>query len=272
MAVASLFLIDAFSSQPFGGNPAAVCLLPGPAEAAWMQLLAGELKLSETAFLWEQAGGYSLRWFTPSTEVSLCGHATLAAAHALWESGRLAATASAVFLTKSGALQARLRGDWIELDFPARDYWPAELPPLVAEALGVMPVSVQTNGRSLYLLEVEAEQTVRTMQPDFAALHNLPLRAAIVTARCLAGEHDFVSRYFAPGLGIDEDPVTGSAHCYLGPYWQSRLGKDAFLAYQASQRGGQVRVTVAGERVFLQGQAVTVYQAELTAVAASWPR
>lgn len=268
LADVRLFLVDAFSSYPFGGNPAAVCLLPGPADEAWMQLLARELKLSETAFLYRQDERYSLRWFTPRTEVGLCGHATLASAHALWESGQLTERQPAVFLTQSGELQAHKRDEWVELDFPARDYWQAELPPLVTEALGITPTSVQTNGRSVYLLEVDSESAVRSMQPDFAALHNLPVRAVIVTARSLSEEYDFISRYFAPGLGIDEDPVTGSAHCYLGPYWRSRLGKDTFLAYQASERGGEVRVSVTGNRVFLQGQAVTVYSATLSAAAA----
>lgn len=264
-----LYQVDAFTDRPFGGNPAAVCLLPGPREAEWMQLVAREMNLSETAFVHPaEEGGWGLRWFTPAVEVELCGHATLASAHVLWETGLLAPEAPARFNTLSGLLTAERREDGeIELDFPARTAEAVEAPPGLTEALGAEPRFV---GRSRYdyLLEVESEEVVRAIVPDHGRLRTLPVRGVIVTA---AGDgtgkvaYDFVSRFFAPGAGVDEDPVTGSAHCTLGPYWESRLGKSAFLAWQASARGGSVRVRVAGERVKLGGQAVTVLRGCLLA-------
>jgi PhzF family phenazine biosynthesis protein len=256
--------VDAFTAEPFAGNPAAVCLLPAARDEKWMQRVAREMNLSETAFLVRQADGFDLRWFTPAVEVDLCGHATLASAHVLWEDGHLDATEQARFHTRSGLLTADRRGDWIELDFPATVAEPAEAPPYFAGALGVTPRFV---GRSRfdYLVEVGSEAEVRALAPDLSALRRLQVRGVIVTSRADPGEFDFVSRFFAPGAGVDEDPVTGSAHCTLGPYWRGRLGKDELLAYQASARGGVVRVSVRGERVGLGGQAVTVLRGELLA-------
>jgi PhzF family phenazine biosynthesis protein len=254
--------VDAFTDRPFAGNPAAVCLLPGPADAAWMQDVAREMNLSETAFLYPQDDGYTLRWFTPAVEVALCGHATLASAHVLWEAGHLAPTAQARFHTKSGLLTARREENWIELDFPTRPEEPVSPPTGLAEALGVTP---RYTGKNIYdyLVEVDDEDTVRGLMPDLAALRALSVRGVIVTSQATTPGYDFVSRFFAPGAGVDEDPVTGSAHCCLGPYWSGRLGKTAFVAYQASARGGVVRVRVEGERVLLSGQAVTVLRGEL---------
>lgn len=257
--------VDAFTSEPFGGNPAAVCLLPGPADAAWMQRVAREMNLSETAFLARRGdGGFDLRWFTPAVEVDLCGHATLAAAHVLWEENHLAQDAPAVFHTRSGRLSATRRGGWIEMDFPAEPDAPAPAPDGLAEALGAEPLHVGRN-RFDYLVEVDAEKTVRRLAPDFRRLAGIDARGLIVTARAATGGFDFVSRFFAPRTGVDEDPVTGSAHCCLGPYWRRRLGRDAFTAWQASERGGLVKVAVRGERVTLSGQAVTVLRGELLA-------
>ncbi len=258
-----LFQVDAFTDKPFAGNPAAVCLLPGPRDEKWMQDVAREMNLSETAFLYPQQEGYNLRWFTPAVEVDLCGHATLASAHVLWEIGRLKPTEQARFHTKSGLLTATRRGDWIELDFPATPPKPTTAPAELARALGVTPRSVGQS-RFDYLVEAESEQTVRRLKPDFALLATLPIRGLIVTARSGSPPYDFVSRFFAPQSGVPEDPVTGSAHCCLGPFWQTRLGKSEFLAYQASARGGVIRVRVGGERVYLGGQAVTVLRGELT--------
>jgi len=252
-----LYQVDAFTDRPFAGNPAAVCFLPGPAEPQWMQDVAREMNLSETAFLHPEDGGYRLRWFTPAVEVELCGHATLASAHVLWESGRLAPGETARFQTLSGLLTAGRDGDWIELDFPARTAEPVEPPPGLLEALGVEPVFVGKS-RYDYFLEVAGEDAVRAVAPDFRVLRSLPVRGIIVTARGTSNPFDFVSRFFAPGAGVDEDPVTGSAHCTLAPYWTSRLGRNELLAYQASARGGVVRVRVAGDRVRLGGRAVTV--------------
>jgi predicted PhzF superfamily epimerase YddE/YHI9 len=202
--------VDAFPSTLFGGNPAAVCVLPGPADPAWMQKVAREMNLAEASFLHPREVGYSLRWFTPVAEVDLCGHATLAAAHALWESGRLPSAERARFHTRSG--------DWIELDFPATPDEPAEAPPVLVKGLGASPRYVGKS-RFDYLVELESEEQVRNLRPNFGCLKELPARGVIVTSRPATPERDFVSRFFAPALGIDEDPVTGSAHCCLGPYW-----------------------------------------------------
>jgi PhzF family phenazine biosynthesis protein len=265
-----IYQVDAFTDRPFGGNPAGVCILPDdwPQDAAWMQKLANEMNLSETAFLQAatvQPGddGYNLRWFTPKAEVDLCGHATLASAHTLWECGRLPADAQARFHTRSGLLTARCQGNWIEMDFPAKLEEPAEALPELSQALGVRPVYVGKNQFD-YLVVVDSESEVRNAQPDFGRLQQLPVRGTILTARSESADYDFVSRFFAPAVGVNEDPVTGSAHCCLGPYWGQRLAKDELAAYQASPRGGVLRIRLAGERVLLAGQAVTVFSADLS--------
>ncbi|WP_422923605.1 PhzF family phenazine biosynthesis protein [Singulisphaera sp. PoT] len=260
-----LFIVDAFSSRPFGGNPAAVCILGEPRPDEWLQRVAGEMNLSETAFLIRQDDGYSLRWFTPEVEVDLCGHATLASAHALWGSGEEPKDRTIRFQTRSGLLIAERQGDWIELDFPALKTKPVtEAPAGLAESLGVPLRFVGSYGMD-YLCEVESEEVLRGLAPDFARLRSIRTRGVIATSLAGAGGagYDFVSRFFAPGVGIAEDPVTGSAHCALGPFWAERLGKAEFLAYQASKRGGLVRVRVEGDRVKLGGQAVTVVRGEL---------
>jgi PhzF family phenazine biosynthesis protein len=267
--------VDAFTDRPFAGNPAAVCILPGPAEPAWMQNVAREMNLSETAFLHPERDGYRLRWFTPAVEVDLCGHATLAAAHVLWEEDHLAPERQARFQTNSGLLTAdRTESDWIELDFPATGPTPAPPPPGLIDALGVAPTYVGKT-RFDYLLEVASETAVRALQPDIHALAGVEARGIIVTAQATTPGFDFVSRFFAPRAGVAEDPVTGSAHCALGPYWQGRLGKAEFVAYQASARGGTVLVRVVGSagggrggggnRVRLGGRAITVLRGELAA-------
>jgi predicted PhzF superfamily epimerase YddE/YHI9 len=264
MIMTTIYQVDAFTNKPFRGNPAGVCLLAGPAEAGWMQQVAREMNLSETAFLYPQEEGYHLRWFTPATEVDLCGHATLAAAHVLWEQGELVAEVPARFLTLSGPLSARQEGAWIEMDFPAEPAEAITPPAGLPAALGVSPTFVGQN-RMDALVEVGSEAEVREVRPDFGRLAGLPYRGVIVTSRADASQYDFVSRFFAPKVGINEDPVTGSAHCCLGPYWQARLGKRELVGYQTSARGGVVRVRPAGERVLLGGQAVTVMRMELVA-------
>ncbi|PYJ99636.1 MAG: oxidoreductase [Verrucomicrobia bacterium] len=258
----TIYQVDAFTDQPFAGNPAAVCLLPAPRDEAWMQNVAREMNLSETAFLHRERADWRLRWFTPAVEVALCGHATLASAHILWETGQLSPGETARFQTKSGLLTAARNGSGIELNFPAKIAGPAEKPQGLAEALGVKPLFV---GRSAfdYLVEIDSATTVRAMKPNFARLGELPVRGVIVTSRSDRPEFDFVSRFFAPASGVNEDPVTGSAHCTLGPFWQGRLNKSEFIAYQASARGGVVKVRVADNRVFLAGNAVTVLRGEL---------
>ena len=257
-----LFTVDAFASEPFQGNPAAVCLLPEGRDERWMQSVAAEMNLSETAFLCPIPDGFSLRWFTPTVEVALCGHATLASAHVLWETGRLGTEAPARFQTKSGWLTAEKRGDFIEMDFPAKVAQAADAPEGLGEALGAEPLWV---GKSAfdYLVEVDSASQIRELRPDFAQLRKLPVRGIIVTSRSDNARYDFISRFFAPAAGVNEDPVTGSAHCCLGPYWQAKLGPAELTGYQASARGGVVRVRMRGDRVFLIGQAVTVLKAEL---------
>jgi PhzF family phenazine biosynthesis protein len=256
--------VDAFTNRPFAGNPAAVCVLQEPKSDQWMRDVAREMNLSETAFLTPQNGGYNLRWLTPAVEVDLCGHATVASAHVLWQDGHLPEGQQARFHTRSGLLTADQRGEWIELDFPAKLATATEPPPRLLEALGVP--SAAFIGRNVfdYLVEVDSEETLRGLSPDHSTLRKEPVRGVIVTARG-SGEFDFVSRFFAPGSGIDEDPVTGSAHTALGPYWAAKLGKQELTGFQASARGGVVRVRLAGDRVKLGGQAVTVMTGELLA-------
>ena len=254
-----LTVVDAFTDRPFAGNPAAVCQLTGPVDEGWMKDLAREMNLSETAFLIPQSDGtLQIRWLTPSVEVDLCGHATLASAHVIFQEGQVERVE---FSSRSGPLVAtRLTDGWIRLDFPATPPQESPAPDGLLEALGCQAGWV---GRSRfdYLGEVDSEETVRGLRPDHSALARLPVRGIMVTAR---GHHyDFVSRFFAPGAGVNEDPVTGSAHCSLTPFWAKRLEKQRMLAFQASSRGGVVRVELHGERVYLEGQAVTVSRVEL---------
>jgi len=223
--------VDAFTDQPFAGNPAAICALPAAADPTWMQAVAREMNLADTAFLVRRADGYDLRWFTPTIEVDLCGHATLASAHVLWQDGHLSPDQPARFWTRSGLLTAERRGQWIELDFPTTPEQPAEAPPGLAAALGAAPRYV---GRSTfdYLVEVESEDVLRALRPDFAALRAIPARGISVTSRATTAGYDFVARFFAPAAGIDEDPVTGSAYCCLGPFWAERLGRRELVAYR----------------------------------------
>jgi PhzF family phenazine biosynthesis protein len=258
--------VDAFTNKPFAGNPAAVCVLQNAPAEQWMRDVAREMNLSETAFLVPQDGGYSLRWFTPAVEVDLCGHATVASAHVLWQDGHLLQGQQARFHTRSGLLTADRMGDWIELDFPAKLATPVEAPDCLLSALGVREPRFVGKNAFDYLVEIDSEVELRALSPDHGMLRKLPVRGVIVTARG-SGEFDFVSRFFAPGSGVDEDPVTGSAHTALGPYWSGPLGKTEFLAYQASARGGVVKVRVVGDRVKLGGQAVTVMTGELADVA-----
>jgi PhzF family phenazine biosynthesis protein len=256
--------VDAFTSRRFAGNPAAVCVLPEERDEAWMQSVAQEMNLAETAFLNRRPDGWSLRWFTPAVEVDLCGHATLASAHVLWEENLLAPEETGRFHTKSGVLTAVRRGDWIELDFPSTPDEPVETPDGLAQSLGVTPRYV---GRSRfdYIVEVDGEDAVRDLRPDFGLLKKVGGRGVIVTGRSATPDWDFVSRFFAPAAGIDEDPVTGSAHCCLAPFWSRRLNKNSFRARQISARGGELKVDLDGDRVRLGGQAVTVLRAELLA-------
>ena len=257
--------VDAFTNEIFLGNPAAVCVLRAAAEENWMQNVAREMNLSETAFLYRHdSGGFVLRWFTPLCEVDLCGHATLASAHVLWEDGYENRNSEIRFETRSGDLRATLSGDLISLDLPSESEKPVTPPTALIEALGIEPCYVGRN-RFDYLVEVDSEATLRGIKPDFIKLRRVETRGTIVTSQAETKRFDFVSRYFAPGVGINEDPVTGSSHCCLGPYWQRRLKKDTFTAFQASIRGGTVRIRMRrNERVLISGQAATVFRAVLT--------
>ena len=257
-----LFHVDAFADRPFAGNPAAVCLLQEEADATWMQAIAAELNLSETAFVLPAGDQYQLRWFTPCVEVDLCGHATLASAHVLWSEGLAPRDRVVEFLSKSGLLTATLCGDRIELDFPLEPATPVEIDSRLAAALGATARSMGRN-RFDYLVELESETAVRELAPDFKALAKLDVRGIIVTAQAEASDYDFISRFFAPAVGVDEDPVTGSAHCCLAEFWQQRLGKSEMVGYQASDRGGCVHVRIAGQRTILGGSALTIAAGKL---------
>lgn len=259
----ALYQVDAFASRPFSGNPAAVVLLDHERDSEWMQSVAAEMNLSETAFVRPLAGGeYEIRWMTPTVEVDLCGHATLASAHVLFSTG--AAEGTLRFRSRSGRLTAKKHEDKIELDFPAKPERPASpAPEALLTALRCEALYVGKNDFD-YLVELESDESVRKLTPDFALLKSLGVRGIVVTARARNNaDYDFISRGFFPGSGIDEDPVTGSAHCMLAPYWQPRLGKSRLTGYQASSRGGYVECEVVGDRVKLRGNAVTVLEGKL---------
>jgi PhzF family phenazine biosynthesis protein len=258
-----IYQVDAFTDRPFSGNPAGVCVLERAAPEKWMQVVAAEMNVAETAFLVRRDdGAYDLRWFTPTVEVDLCGHATLASAHILWDERILPADERARFHTKSGELTAWREADTIRMDFPSEPVTSSEAPAALAEALGV-PFTFAGKNRMDWLVEVADEAAVLVIRPELRALVTLGVRGVIVTARSATPERDFVSRFFAPAAGVDEDPVTGSAHCALAPYWAGKLGKSALTGYQASARGGTVLCAVAGDRVVLAGRAVTVLRAKL---------
>jgi predicted PhzF superfamily epimerase YddE/YHI9 len=262
VAALELWLIDAFTDRAFAGNPAAVCLLDAERSDEWMQRLAGEMNQAETAFLLKQDDGFGLRWFTPAVEVDLCGHATLASAHFLWQKKLLTAKAEARFHTRSGLLTARKASDWILLDFPATPATVTEPPPYLLDSLKSPGAEVLFNGTD-YLVVLPAAAKLRAIKPDLRLLSAIEARGVIVTAPSDMEGVDFISRFFAPQSGVNEDSVTGSAHCTLGPYWGARLDQTEMTGYQASPRGGQVRVELAGERVRLGGKAVTVVKGKL---------
>jgi predicted PhzF superfamily epimerase YddE/YHI9 len=258
-----IFQVDAFTREPFTGNPAGVCILPAGSTEGRFQEIAREMNLAETAFVVPRGEEFGLRWFTPSAEVDLCGHATLASAHVLWETGLVPPDREARFHTLSGLLLARRVADRVELDFPAEPSEESHPPPGLLEALGIDAALYVGRNRLDHLIELESEAAVRAIAPDFRRLAQVAGRGAIVTARAADHRFDFVSRYFAPSVGVDEDPVTGSTHCCLGPWWSARLDKRVLSAWQASSRGGALEVEPRGERVLIRGHAVTVLRCEL---------
>ncbi|MEM7142848.1 MAG: PhzF family phenazine biosynthesis protein [Actinomycetota bacterium] len=255
-------VVDAFTATPYRGNPAAVCILDEPADDDWMQLVAREMNLSETAFCHPDDDLWSLRWFTPEVEVDLCGHATLATTHVLTSDHGIEGTIR--YTTRSGLLAAQALPDGIVLDFPADPTRKADAPTGLLAALGLPDETPVRRGRTDYLIEVESEAAVRAVRPVFSLLRRVDCRGVIVTARADdAADHDVVSRFFAPAVGVDEDPVTGSAHCTLAPYWCARLERDTVRFHQASARGGELEITRVGERVEIFGQAITTLRGEL---------
>lgn len=275
MTAIPLFQVDAFTSHPFKGNPAAVCLLEKPASDQWLQQVAAEMNLAETAFLTPDPHGLRLRWLTPTTEVDLCGHATVATVQVLRELHAASQLPDWIaphwkqsciqFHSRSGILTAEATASGIVLDFPATAPTPATMPEQLPAALRIEPTQVVWCGQSRFdlLLRLDSAHTIRTLQPDLPALARLPVRGVIVTALGDAADHDFISRFFAPASGVPEDPVTGSAHCALAPFWQPQFGRNTLFGFQASSRGGHVRMDLQGDRVRLTGQAVTVFRGSL---------
>ena len=255
----NIYQVDSFTEKPFAGNPAGVCVMEQRLDERLMQQIAMEMNLSETAFAVREGEGFRLRWFTPTVEVELCGHATLATAHILWEIGIVKSSGLAVFNTASGILYASRKGNLIELDFPAKLEEKADAPPGLLEALHVDATYI---GKSAfdYLVLVESEDTIKNMEPDYSLLKKVQARGVMVTSRSSSPNYDFISRFFAPACGVNEDPVTGSSHCTLGPFWRKHINKNVFTAYQASARGGIVHVRLSGNRVYLGGHAITVME------------
>lgn len=262
MSGQTIVQVDAFTNERFAGNAAGVCVMAEAGTSAWMQQLARETNLAATVFLSSRARDFHIRWFTPAHELPLCGHGTLAAAHTLWTEGYVPVEQQITFHYRSGTLTAVRKDDWITLDFPAIPTFPAPAPEALLCGLGAEPRQVSKSHHS-YLVEVGSEQEVRALVPDIGRLAQLDIANVIVTSRAASGDFDFISRFFAPSHGIAEDAVTGSAHCCLGPYWAERLDKTTMVGYQASARGGVVRVQVSGDRVGLSGQAVTVLRGRL---------
>jgi PhzF family phenazine biosynthesis protein len=259
-----IFIVDAFASKAFTGNPAAVCLLAEAMEVSWMQSVAAEMNLSETAFLVKREQDYLLRWFTPTDEVDLCGHATLASAHIIWELGHAKPEEELHFQTKSGRLSAKKAGEQLQLNFPLELEVKCDAPMFLLESLGVTPLYIGKN-RMDYIIEVASEEIVRGLKPDFNLLQQVKSRGVIVTSKSDSEKYDFVSRCFYPATGVNEDPVTGSAHCCLGPYWQAKLKKSEMTASQVSQRGGDLELKIEGHRILISGQAITTLRGTLVA-------
>lgn len=255
-----IFTVDAFINKPFSGNPAGVCILDSKISEDLIQLIAREINYSETAFLFFQNGTYKIRWFTPKTEVNLCGHATLAAAHVLYKFQFCDSSENIEFESKSGKLTAKKIGDKIELDFPQIFVDDAESNEIIEKAFDINPVYIGKNDNR-YLIEIEDYEKLLSIKPDFQLLKLVDLGRFIITVKSALPEYDFISRYFAPGVGVLEDPVTGTAHCYLAPYWSKKLGKSKMIGFQASERSGAIECELSdNNRVLLRGNAVIMHE------------
>ncbi len=262
MTKITFFQVDAFTDIPFKGNPAAVCLMQEEFPATLLQQIAMENNLAETAFLLKAADGYNLRWFTPTVEIKLCGHATVASAHVLWRKGMLPVTDTARFFTKSGLLTVTKNDEWIQLNFPRFNYSKVAIHNDIIKALCITPINSVRSGDGRFIIEVADEKEVTSLDPDFSVLKNH--ETVVVTSKASASSgYDFISRSFTAAYGVNEDPVTGSSHCTLAPYWSEKLGKDKLSAYQASARGGALKLQVAHDRVLIEGKAVTVIEGVL---------
>lgn len=259
----TIYQVDAFTVKPFKGNPAAVCILPDERDTEWMQAVAREMNLSETAFLLPKGNDYQLRWFTPTTEVNLCGHATIASAHILFENGLYDFEETINFHTASGVIAATMDNGTIELNMPLIKSQDVDVPAEAIEATDLKPIAAALSETQQLILALSSEDEVRGFEPDMRKIAALPYIDLMITTEADGEKYDFISRFFSPHTGIPEDPVTGMAHCVLGPFWQRRLGKSHFCAYQASKRGGKVWVKVADDRCYIGGKAVTVLKAEL---------
>tara|TARA_A100001037_G_scaffold305717_1_gene347000 strand:+ start:8118 stop:8912 length:795 start_codon:yes stop_codon:yes gene_type:complete len=259
-----LFHVDAFTQFPFSGNPAAVCILPSSADETWMQRVASEINLSETAFINKKdSESYFLRWFAPKGEVELCGHATLASAHVLWDEGLHPYDQRIKFITKIGKISCKAVQNWIQMRFPIIEFEEESLPKEIADYIGTIPKFCAKTSLNDFLLEVESEDVLKALQPNFQKLQELECRGVIVTASSDENDFDFVSRFFAPSIGIDEDPVTGSSHCSLGTFWSEKFSKKILIGKQISEREGIIKVSVEQDNIILSGQAVTLVRSEL---------
>jgi len=258
-----IYQVDAFTSEPFKGNPAGVCILEKEVNEDWMKKIAAELHVSETAFIVPGKDAYKIRYFTPESEVPLCGHATLSSAHIMFETGITPEGSGIVFHSAAGILNVSKDGGWIVLDFPAYGLVRYPVPADIGLYLGAEPLEYHRTAHGWAFVLLAGEEEVRGLEPDFAAMKKSPYGDLIVTAPSSDPDYDFCVRCFVPALGINEDPVTGSAHCALVPFWNKKTGKSEFVSHQVSARGGILKVSLNGERVNISGQAVTIFKAEL---------
>lgn len=259
----TIFQVDAFTNEPFKGNPAGVMLVDAETPTEWMQQMAAEMNLSETAFLIPQDKGFRIRYFTPAMEVPLCGHATLSAAHIAFELGLLPAHETLELTADGGQLSVRKEADWLVMDFPAYPIEPLAPHNEFEPTFGFRPTELYSSLYGWVLAVAASEHEIKTCTPNFEAMKSNGLGHVMITAACETDAADFVVRCFAPSAGINEDPVTGSAHCALAPYWAQKLGKTEFDSLQVSKRSGRLKVKLNNNRVEIKGQALTIFEAKL---------